>query len=156
MPRHSCTRPLFSVSEVKYSDESRIEFRISHIENEMMSEYRKRAIEQLVLESSMTFKSVLVTGARQTGKSTLLSHLFPDRNAVTFDDAFLEEQAKNSPDMFLTLNAPPIILDEVQRVPELFRYLKIKCDQSEERGIYLLAGSQPVKSSPPYAWNNMR
>lgn len=45
--------------------------------------------------------------------------------------------------MFLTLNPAPVTIDEVQRAKELFRYIKIKCDESEERGLYCLLGSQP-------------
>lgn len=47
--------------------------------------------------------------------------------------------------MFLTLNSPPIILDEVQLVPEIFRNIKIKCDESKERGLFNLSGSQSFR-----------
>ena len=45
-----------------------------------------------------------------------------------------EEQAVEQPEMFMMLNPPPVIYDEVQRAPNLFRYIKIKCDESDERG----------------------
>lgn len=61
-------------------------------------EYIKRAIEDLVKESANNFKAVLVTGARQTGKSTLLEHLYPEIKEISFDDPFAEEQAKNNPE----------------------------------------------------------
>ncbi len=108
-------------------------------------EYIKRAIEDVIDQSAKSFKAVLVTGARQTGKSTLLKKLFPDIKQLTFDDPFLEEQAKNNPDMFLMLNEPPVFLDEIQYVPSLFRYLKMSCDEREEKGLYFLSGSQPFK-----------
>ncbi|MBQ5851956.1 MAG: AAA family ATPase, partial [Lachnospiraceae bacterium] len=75
-------------------------------------EYIKRAIEDVVKDSAMNFKAVLVTGARQTGKSTLLKHLYPEIKEISFDDPFVEEQAKNNPDMFMMLNKPPLFLDE--------------------------------------------
>ena len=108
-------------------------------------DYIKRSIEDIVEKSSKNFKAVLLTGARQTGKSTLLKKLFADYRQISFDDMFLEDQAKNNPEMFLTLNLHPIIMDEVQRVPSLFRYIKLECDNSDERGLYLLSGSQPFK-----------
>ncbi|MCR5782870.1 MAG: ATP-binding protein [Clostridia bacterium] len=108
-------------------------------------EYLKRHIEDIVEKSFSTFKAVLVTGARQTGKSTLLLNKYPDIKTVTFDDAFMEDQAKNAPDMFLSMNGIPLILDEVQYVPELFRYLKMHCDKNRINGQYLLTGSQPFK-----------
>ena len=54
-------------------------------------EYIKRAIEDVVKDSAMNFKAVLVTGARQTGKSTLLKHLYPEIKEISFDDPFVEE-----------------------------------------------------------------
>lgn len=107
--------------------------------------YIHRSIEDLVVNTDKTFKCILVTGARQTGKSTMIKKLFGDRKYVTFDDPFMEEQAKNNPDMFMALNPPPVIFDEVQLVKGLFRYIKMKCDESEERGLYCLTGSQPFE-----------
>ena len=107
--------------------------------------YIKRAMEDVLLQANETFKTVLLTGARQTGKSTVLNAVFPDRRSITFDDAYLEEQARKNPDMFLQLNPPPITMDEVQYVPELFRQIKIVCDQSQEHGLFALSGSQPLQ-----------
>lgn len=106
-------------------------------------EYISRAIEKLVDKSSKTFKAVLLTGARQTGKSTLLKKMYSQIRSVTFDDPFLEEQAKENPVMFLSLNEPPVILDEVQYVPSLFRYIKMVCDANDQKGLFFLSGSQP-------------
>lgn len=107
--------------------------------------YIRRSIEDVIENSAQSFKAVLVTGARQTGKLTLLQELFPKRKTITFEDQFLEDQARENPDMFLVLNAPPVTMDEVQRVPELFRYIKMSCDRSEEKGQFLLSGSQPFR-----------
>ena len=108
-------------------------------------EYIRRSIEDIVLKSEKTFKSILVTGTRQTGKSTVLQKLFPEKKYVPVDDPFIEEQAVEQPEMFMMLNPPPVIYDEVQRAPNLFRYIKIKCDESDERGLFCLSGSQPLE-----------
>ena len=105
--------------------------------------YISRALEDRLYKYEKTYNSILVTGARQVGKSTLLKKAFPDRRYVSLDDPFLEQQAREAGDMFLTLNAPPVTIDEVQRAKELFRYIKIKCDESEEKGLFFLSGSQP-------------
>ena len=108
-------------------------------------EYIRRSIEDIVLKSEKTFKSILVTGARQTGKSTVLQKLFPEKKYVPVDDPFIEEQAVEQPEMFMMLNPPPVIYDEVQRAPNLFRYIKIKCDESDEHGLFCLSGLQPLE-----------
>lgn len=106
-------------------------------------DYITRALEERIHKYEKTYKAVLITGARQVGKSTLLKKVFPDRKYVSLDDPFLEEQAKEAGGMFLTLNAPPVTIDEVQRAKELFRYIKMECDKREEKGLFFLSGSQP-------------
>lgn len=108
-------------------------------------DYIKRAIEDIVLHSDKTFKSILVTGARQTGKTKMIKELFPDKKYVLIDDPFIEEQAISNPNMFMMLNPPPVIYDEVQRAPELFRHIKIACDMSDENAQFCLSGSQPLE-----------
>ena len=88
--------------------------------------YLQRHIEDIVDKSFRTFKSVLVTGARQTGKSTLLETKYPEVKAVSFDDTFMEIQAKENPDMFLSMNGTPLFLDEVQYVPEESRLSNLR------------------------------
>lgn len=107
--------------------------------------YISRSAEALAKKCNETFKCVLVTGARQTGKSTMLKKLFPDKKYVSFDDPFIEAQAKDEPQTFMMLNAPPVVFDEVQRATELFRYIKIKCDEEENKGLFCLSGSQPFE-----------
>lgn len=106
--------------------------------------YIHRALESNLRQSSKTYKAILLTGARQVGKSTLLKHLFRNEyRCISLDDPFLEEQAKSDGAMFLTINPPPVIVDEVQHAPELFRYIKIRCDESDGNGLFFLSGSQP-------------
>ena len=106
-------------------------------------DYIPRALENRLRKYEKTYKAILLTGPRQTGKSTLLKKVFPSRKYISLDDPFLEQQAREAGSMFLTLNPPPVTIDEVQRAGELFRYLKIKCDESEEKGLFCLSGSQP-------------
>ena len=108
-------------------------------------DYIKRAIEDVVLHSDKTFKSILITGARQTGKTKMIKELFPDKKYVLLDDPFIEEQANSNPNMFMMLNPPPVIYDEVQRAPDLFRYIKIACDASDAKAQFCLSGSQPLE-----------
>ena len=107
--------------------------------------YIKRAIEDVVLQLDKTFKGILITGARQTGKTSMIKTLFPEKKYVLIDDPFVEEQANENPNMFMMLNQPPVIYDEVQRAPGLFRYIKIACDETQEKGLFCLSGSQPLE-----------
>ena len=107
--------------------------------------YIERSITPYVQKAEKNFKAVLITGARQAGKSTLLKKLFPSRKYITFDDPFIEEQAIQNAGMFMALNQPPVTFDEVQRIPDLFRYIKIECDKRDEYGLYCLSGSQPFR-----------
>jgi uncharacterized protein len=104
--------------------------------------YLNRHIERQLRESSRYFKATLLLGARQVGKSTLLTHLFPDIKAIVFDPIQDIYQARQDPDLFLDSFPAPIILDEVQYVPELLPSLKRKMDLSESKGQYFLTGSQ--------------
>lgn len=106
--------------------------------------YIKRHIENLVLETHRTFKCLLLTGARQTGKSTVLQKLFPKLPYVTLDDAFIQEQAQENPATFILLNPPPVTYDEVQHAPQLFSQIKIKVDHEQKYGAFCLSGSQPL------------
>ncbi len=96
---------------------------------------------------SSAFKAVMVVGARQVGKSTMLKHLAEDQNRayVTMDDTQLRAFAQTDPKLFLQTYRPPILIDEVQKAPELFEEIKIICDESDERGQFWLTGSQSKK-----------
>lgn len=104
--------------------------------------YIKRHAEEVIKKQEKMFKVVLITGARQVGKTTLLKNIKPDIKYITFDDMILAEQAIEEPGVFLKSNIPPIIIDEVQYAPEILRYIKMKVDQSNEKGRFYLTGSQ--------------
>lgn len=107
-------------------------------------EYIKRHIEEVIKKANTNFKVVLLTGPRQTGKSTTLKKMFHDVPYITFDDIYYEALAANNPNMFMELNRPPLFIDEVQRVPGLFRNIKMVCDDTNDKGLFLLSGSQPL------------
>lgn len=85
---------------------------------------------------------ILLTGARQCGKSTLLTKLFPDYKYVTLDDLSLRSQAKDDPELFLSYHKKPIIIDEIQNAPDLLSYIKIAVDKDRKYGSFILTGSQ--------------
>ena len=91
-----------------------------------------------------SFPAVLVTGARQTGKTTLLKEITQAENVpyLTFDDPLEEQSAKNDPKTFIELHPSPILFDEIQYIPDLFRYLKIQIDKDRKNAMYFLTGSQ--------------
>lgn len=104
--------------------------------------YIKRQLESKFLKMSKFFKAVLVTGARQVGKTTMLKHLSQNRTYVSLDDTDTLALAKQDPKLFFMRYKTPIIIDEVQKAPELFPYIKIMCDESDETGLFWLTGSE--------------
>ena len=107
--------------------------------------YIKRSIEDIIEKTNKGFKAVLVAGARQVGKSTLLKHLYSGYRYVTFDDPVLLSETKREPGLFFRNNKPPVILDEVQYISELFPYIKMECDKTDEKGLFQLTGSQQYR-----------
>lgn len=99
-------------------------------------------MEGTIEKAAKGFKSILVTGPRQVGKSTILKHVYEDRRYVTFDDPVLLSETKREPGLFFRNNKPPVILDEVQYISELFPYIKMECDKLDEKGLISLTGSQ--------------
>ena len=104
--------------------------------------YIHRTLEAKFLKMSTFFKAVLVTGARQVGKTTMLKHLSENRTYVSLDDVDTLTLAKEDPKLFFMRYKPPIIIDEIQKAPELFPYIKILCDESEDSGLFWLTGSE--------------
>lgn len=103
----------------------------------------KREIEKKFKELSNSRKIVLITGARQVGKSTFVKSIKEkNRTYITLDDLSLRELAQNDPKLFLMNYKGPIIIDEVQYAPNLFPYIKMEVDESNEKGKYWLTGSQ--------------
>jgi len=102
-----------------------------------------RNIEPRLLRSARTRPVVVLTGARQTGKTSTFRRLFPKYGFVSLDLPTEAEQAEKEPRSFLQRHQAPVIIDEVQYAPALFRYLKVAVDAARgQRGQFLLTGSQ--------------
>jgi uncharacterized protein len=102
-----------------------------------------RAIEARLQQSARTRPAIVLTGARQTGKTSTLRRLFPEHSFVSLDLPTEAEQAEKEPRNFLARYPAPVIIDEVQYAPGLFRHLKAEIDANRTRnGQFLLTGSQ--------------
>ncbi|MFQ3549453.1 MAG: ATP-binding protein [Armatimonadota bacterium] len=105
--------------------------------------YQSRTIENYIKKIQNQFPVLLLTGARQVGKTTVLKHLSDDkRKYVTLDDPLILQLAKEDPALFFQRFQPPLLIDEIQYAPELLPYIKIISDNSEEKGLFWLTGSQ--------------
>lgn len=104
--------------------------------------YNREATE-VIKKISDTFRVLLVTGPRQTGKTTLLKSLKPENMGyVTLDDKILRKQAQDDPKLFLEEHPAPLFIDDAQYAPDLFSYIKINVDNSKAKGQYWITGSQ--------------
>lgn len=106
--------------------------------------YITRNIEQTINRISSQFKVLLLTGARQVGKTTLLKHLAQGsgRTYVTLDDLAVRSLALSDPALFLQRYTPPLLIDEIQYAPQLLSYIKIYADNGARNGDIWLTGSQ--------------
>lgn len=104
--------------------------------------YRKRLLENKLKRLSQHFPAIVLTGARQVGKSTLIKHLLPKARHVTFDPVIDIDNARRDPEFFLDHQKTPVILDEIQYAPELLSVIKRRVDENKSPGQYWLTGSQ--------------
>ena len=105
--------------------------------------YLERTLTTEILRISGNDKTLLINGPRQIGKTTLLKHTAePNRKYVTLDNKTDLVSAMTDPKGFLETYSPPVIIDEVQYANELFSYIKILVDASDERGRIWMTGSQ--------------
>lgn len=108
--------------------------------------YIAREIEAKLASYLKQFKVVLVTGMRQAGKTTLLKHSLPSSyDYVTLDDMSALDLAVSDPEAFLNHNTLPVIIDEVQQAPDLFRQAKLVVDARDDYGTVVLTGSQTYR-----------
>lgn len=105
--------------------------------------YRKRLIAPLVRTAIDTFPAVVVSGARQVGKSTMLLNEFNDFKYITLDDYPSREQAQKDPQS-LWIDAASVIIDEAQKVPEVFDAIKLTIDKSKRQKRFLISGSSNI------------
>jgi len=111
--------------------------------------YIHRAAEDTIQQISKTFPILLITGPRQTGKTTTLRYLAKNdetsgkkRTYVTLDNPEIRALAKSEPELFLQRYKTPLLIDEIQYAPELFPYIKMAVDADRQNGAFWLTGSQ--------------
>lgn len=105
--------------------------------------YIERILTKRLYRLTENFPIVVISGARQVGKSTLLSNTLGSKiPTVVFDPAIDIENARQDPDLFLNNRKPPLILDEIQYAPELVASIKRRIDRNRSPGQYILTGSQ--------------
>jgi predicted AAA+ superfamily ATPase len=104
---------------------------------------KPRTLSRAIGRAIKTFPAIVVTGPRQSGKTTLLKTLFRDSHAfVSLEDPDVRIRAKEDPQQFLARHKPPVIIDEIQYVPELLSYIKTRIDEHRKPGQWLFTGSQ--------------
>lgn len=104
--------------------------------------YIRRHMEETIRRTATMFPVVMVTGARQVGKSTLLREVNSDMPYLTMDDPVQLQSAVEEPRTFFMINPPPLVIDEIQYVPGLFPYIKMLADRERKKGQFFLSGSQ--------------
>ena len=102
----------------------------------------KRHMGKAVRKLERMFGAVLVTGARQVGKTTLLKDVASAANYVTLDDPIMLTTAKELSGTFFKDNPPPVFVDEIQNAANLFPQIKIILDRDKKKGQFFLSGSQ--------------
>ncbi len=104
---------------------------------------KPRTLAKTIKKAMRSFPAIVVTGPRQSGKTTLLKTLFSKtHHFVTLEDPDVRMRAREDPIRFLNQFGPPIIIDEIQYVPELLSYIKTRIDQKRKPGQWLFTGSQ--------------
>ncbi len=96
-----------------------------------------REISKLICRGVSTRPVVVVTGGRQVGKSSLLQRLFPTHHYVSLDLPIEAQQAEEDPESFLSQHQPPLIIDEIQYAPKIFRHIKSVVDRNRSLKVSL-------------------
>lgn len=101
-----------------------------------------RELGDILLEQSKKIPVIALTGPRQSGKTTLVKSLFPDYTYYNLEFPDVRVRALDDPRLFLKTDSKGIVLDEVQRVPELLSYIQGIVDERQKPGQFILTGSQ--------------
>ena len=107
--------------------------------------YIERAMTDVLKNRVSSSKCLLLTGARQVGKSTIIKHVFPEYNTASFDDRLTRLQAREEPKLFFLNNPRPLFIDEVQKENSVLEEIKLIVDNSDTRGEFILSGSQKLE-----------
>ena len=107
--------------------------------------YISRAITDVLKSRVSSSKCLLLTGARQVGKSTVVKHEFPEFHRADFDDRLTRLQAREEPKLFFLNNPRPLFIDEVQKESSILEEIKLLVDNSDDRGRFILSGSQKLE-----------
>ena len=102
----------------------------------------KRTLQTVLRKTSTQYPVITITGPRQSGKTTLVRAAFPRHDYVSLEDHDQREYAREDPRGFLAQFSGSVILDEVQRTPELFSYIQTRVDADVRPGRFVLSGSQ--------------
>jgi predicted AAA+ superfamily ATPase len=103
----------------------------------------KREISEKIQHACTQLPALVLTGARQTGKTSLLKNIFPNHSFVSLDLPSMAEEAETNSEAFLDRFKEPVIIDEIQYAPGLFRHLKARIDEDRQKsGRFILTGSQ--------------
>lgn len=103
--------------------------------------YITREIEHRVAKLAECYPVVTLTGPRQSGKTTMIRHLFPSYAYFNMETRDLRDAAMADPKDFVALKKGPMIIDEIQKVPELLEYIQVEVDEHPENGRFILTGS---------------
>ncbi len=112
--------------------------------------YYHRQLENKIIQIAGEYACITLYGARQTGKSTMIRNLFPDYEYVTLDNSKERILATDDPELFLDSHGTPLIIDEIQKVPDLMETIKIRIDEAKIKSVneettvmlmYILTGS---------------
>ena len=110
----------------------------------MNNDYIPRTLEKVLIEASQYFSVISVTGPRQSGKSTLLRHLFPTFHEYSMKDLYIRDFATNDPVAFLNQTTEGMFIDEIQTTPHLLDYIQGIVDRHPERK-FILTGSSNLE-----------
>lgn len=114
-----------------------------------MDTYLQRTMEPVLRRVARTFRGIELTGPRQSGKTTLLKHVFAETHGyVSLDDLAELDQARHDPSGFFERHPAPLIIDEFQKAPDLASEVKLRIDVSDNaKGLYILTGSENLTVS---------
>ncbi|MCL2672040.1 MAG: ATP-binding protein [Clostridiales bacterium] len=107
--------------------------------------YIQRHIEPVISRIAKRKPVLVLTGARQVGKSTTLREVYRDINYISLNRPLVRQSARENPSLFFETYRPPIVVDEIQRAAEMFDYIKDIVDDSKTKGQFYLTGSQSLK-----------